>query len=39
MGELATPMDSRASISTRTMPAASFTHSKAWESVMRKPFL
>ena len=39
MGELASPMERRASISTRTVPAASLTHSRAVSSVMRMPLI
>ena len=37
MGELARPMESSASISTRTVPAASLTQVRAVVSVIRKP--
>ena len=37
MGELTSPMDSKASISTRMAPLASFTASMASSSVTRKP--
>jgi hypothetical protein len=37
MGELGRPSESSASISTRSRPTASLTHSSATGSVMRKP--
>ena len=36
IGEFAIPIDSKASISTLTKPAASLTHCRAISSVMRK---
>ena len=36
MGLLASSIDSSASISTRTMPLASFTQASAWSSVTRR---
>lgn len=39
IGELGSPCESSASISTRSSPTASFTHSSATPSVMRTPSL
>ncbi len=38
MGELGRPSESSVSISTRSSPTASLTHSRATGSVTRRPF-